>query len=145
MSVAGEPVKLRLIGSDGFTLLEMLVIIAILSLIAGVIFPSVDRAMRRQAFVEAATRFEGAVRAARAQAIRSGSVVWFALSADRHGFGSRGETDFLPENIVANLPDGPLGFFADGSATGGRIAIAEDRWSRRWYVRPSTGAIERIQ
>lgn len=130
---------------NGFTLFEALVILAILSLLAGIAFPAVEKAMRRQIFMEAALRFEHALHAARGQALRKGGPVRFAISGDRRQFGYRGALGSLPDGVVAEAPDGAVDFFADGTTSGGRLALAAAGWRRGWRVQPATGAIERVQ
>lgn len=127
---------------SGFTLLEVLVILAILSLIAGIAFPTVEKAMRRQSFVEAAARFEASLHAARAEAIRGDARVRFAVSADRRDFGFRGSVDRLPDGLVADASQGAIDFYGDGSATGGIASITGSKLQRRWQVRAATGTIE---
>ncbi len=78
MSVVGNNAVPRLGFELGFTLIELLVIIGVLSLIAGICFPALDKAIRKQTFIEAASRFEQSLHAARAEAIRAGGVVRWA-------------------------------------------------------------------
>ena len=145
MSAAGNRGQRPWHIDSGFTLLEMLVIVAILSLVTGIIFPSLDRAMRRQDFANSCARLELALRTARAVAIRSDVPVRFKVSADGHGFSYGAVSERLPDTTKLTGPDRDIAFFADGSAMGGTIAIADRGLMRRWSVRPSTGAIGRVR
>lgn len=119
--------------------------LAILSLLAGIAFPAVEKAMRRGAFIEAAARFEALLHGARATAIRMGKPTRFDVSTDHRSFGYRGLPDRLPETMAARATDGPIGFFPDGTSTGGRLEITEPGETRRWVVHPATGSIERTR
>lgn len=114
----------------GFTLLEMLVVLAILGLIAGLAFPAVERAQRRQAFLAAAAQVELAVRQARVEAMRRGTI----------------ETAVMP----AALPSGArletsrregLRFYRDGTANGAAIRITDGVHRFRLTVDPDTGRV----
>lgn len=144
MSATGDLGNRQNPNTSGFTLLEMLVVLAILSLIAGIIFPSVEKAMRRQTFVESAKRVELGLRAARALAIRSGAPVRFTVSRDRHALSYGEVTERLPDTTTVTLTSREITFFADGSAVGGVVAIADRTRSLQLSVRTAVGAIERI-
>lgn len=131
--------------NEGFTLFEVLVTLAIAALLAGIAFPAMDKAMRRQGFLDAATRFEVALYAARAQALRGGVTVRFAISADRSEFGYRGAVDRLPKDMLASAPGGAIAFFADGTASDGTLSVVSAGLSRGWRIGPATGAIERVR
>lgn len=145
MSEAGDLADARSRCERGFTLFEVLVIIAILSLIAGIAFPAVERAMRKQAFIEAAIRFEVALHAARADALQRGRMVRFSISPDHRSYSFNGSFEHLPDPVVADSPQGSVAFFGDGTSDGGRIGLADSQWERRWIVQRTTGAIERVQ
>src|ERR1700741_3062673 len=53
----------------GFTLIEMLVVLAILGLVAAIGYPAVDRALAGRHFAQAVASVEGQLHAARASAI----------------------------------------------------------------------------
>ena len=116
MSATGE--------HDGFTLLEVLVVIAIMALIGGLAFPRIDRMIAGARFNSARSTVAAAAQAARAEAVRTDATVALIASSDGHALLVNGRT-------VASLPDevsvasaGPARFFGDGSATGGTIRLA---------------------
>ncbi|MGI9375008.1 MAG: pilus assembly FimT family protein [Tsuneonella suprasediminis] len=145
MSGAGDATVRPLRAQAGFTLIEALVVLAILALAAGVAFPSVEAAQHYQAFSDGATRFEAALRGARAQALRQGVSVHFTLSTDRRAFSTGDVRDSLPHGVVGSVPNGAITFYPDGTATGGEVAVGDQMRARRWRVRATTGLIERVQ
>ncbi|WP_246426084.1 GspH/FimT family pseudopilin [Sphingomonas kyeonggiensis] len=132
-------------GTCGFTLVEVLVILAILALMAGIVFPSVEKAMRRQGFIEAAKRVELGLRTARAAAVTSGEPVRFAAAFDGQGFRFADRDDRLPEGVTIAMPGRGIRFFADGSATGGDIEISDGQLRRRIAIGKVLGTIEARQ
>jgi general secretion pathway protein H len=130
-------------GIRGFTLIEMLVILGILALIGGLLFPSMDKAVRSQTLAASASRLELALRGARADAIRTGHTVRFAATGDGRGFGVGGAIDRLAGSARVTAPDGGITFYADGSTNGGRVTLTDGRFVRRLDVRAPTGAVEK--
>lgn len=144
MWAVGEKGAARRQSEAGFTLLEALVVLAILGLATGISFPAVGAAMRYQDFLDGATRFEAALRNARADAMRRGVSVRFAVSSDQREFAAGPVTDRLPERLRATPRAGGVTFYPDGTASGGEVAVEDGVRTRRWRVRPTTGLIERI-
>lgn len=140
---AGETRAARPHPEAGFTLLEALVILAIMGLAAGISFPAVSAAFRYQDFLDGATRFEAALRSARAEAMRRGVSVRFSVSSDQRGFAAGAVTDRLPERLRGTPRAGGITFYPDGTASGGELAVEDGVRQRRWRVRPTTGLIER--
>lgn len=134
MSAAGEP--------HGFTLIEMLVAMAIMALIAAIGFPAIERMLARQTFETTARGLEVALRAGRADAVRRDLPVPVAITPDRRGYrvGSRPPVA-LPEGAALTLPAGGITFFGDGSATGGEAALAIGAARRVLVVDAATGAV----
>ncbi|MBB4099263.1 type II secretory pathway pseudopilin PulG [Sphingomonas kyeonggiensis] len=120
-------------------------ILAILALMAGIVFPSVEKAMRRQGFIEAAKRVELGLRTARAAAVTSGEPVRFAAAFDGQGFRFADRDDRLPEGVTIAMPGRGIRFFADGSATGGDIEISDGQLRRRIAIGKVLGTIEARQ
>jgi prepilin-type N-terminal cleavage/methylation domain-containing protein len=114
----------------GFTLLELLVVVAVLGLLAGLAGYSVQAPKARAAQAEAG-RMQTLLAGARARAIQSGvasQVVWGPGAADG---ADPARTFVLPPSVEAAwrpaLP-GPSGaqairFFPDGSATPGDLEL----------------------
>lgn len=124
----------------GFTLIEMLVTLAIAGLIAGISFPAIERMIARQEFASTAAMLGLALRSARAEAVREGATVYFALSADGRSFG---DAQRLPDTMTLALPSGGIAFFEDGTSTGGTLLLTGNGASFRLEVNGATGAIGR--
>jgi general secretion pathway protein H len=100
--------------SSGFTLIEMLVVVAITALIAGIGFPAMERMTQRFAFANATEQVRLAVREARSRAVKTGVPVRLNLSTT-----AASEAN----DVRFTLPDGGMTFFGDGTATGGDIML----------------------
>jgi len=142
MSAAGEVRAAVPLPVAGFTLLEALVVLAVLALIAGIGFPRVDAAMRRFAAHEAAARVGRALHAARAAAFRRDMPVRFMILDEGRGFAVLDERDRVPADLRAEASSGSILFFPDGTSAGGTVGLngTGGRW--RWHVHPTTGMIE---
>jgi prepilin-type N-terminal cleavage/methylation domain-containing protein len=101
---------------NGFTLIEMLVTLAIAALIAGLAFPRVQNAMTAMEFRLGAGQVTEGLRAARAEAIRTGAPVTFALDGRELVIGG-GDPLALPQSVsVTAGQEGPVTFYPDGTA-----------------------------
>jgi general secretion pathway protein H len=101
---------------DGFTLIEMLVTLAIAGLIAGIAFPRVQNSMTAMEFRLGAGQVVEALRSARAEAIRTGEPVRFAVQ-DRAVMIGTGDPIALPASVsIAAGQDKPVTFYPDGTA-----------------------------
>ena len=102
--------------ADGFTLIEMLVTLAVAGLIAWVAFPRVQNSMTAMEFRMGAGQVTEGLRAARAEAIRTGAPVTLAVQGRALVIGS-GEPVALPASVsVIAGQDGPVTFYPDGTA-----------------------------
>lgn len=119
----GDPARAS--GSDGFTLLELLVVIAILALVGGLMFPRVDRILDGVRFESARSVVLAAARGARAEALRTDTMVLLDASSDGHALLSNGRVvaRFPPPLSLVGQPGGAR-FFGDGSATSGAFRLA---------------------
>lgn len=114
MSATGRPASQSRDG--GFTLIEMLVTLAVAGLIAGVAFPRVQNAMSAMEFRRGAGQVTEGLRAARAEAIRTGVPVTLAVEGRALVIGT-GDRQALPASVsVIAGQDGPVTFYPDGTA-----------------------------
>lgn len=130
---------------SGFTLIEMLVTLAIAGLIAGIAFPRVQNSMTAMEFRLGAGQVAEALRTARAQAIRTGEPVSFAIAGRDLVIGD-GTPVALPASVsITAGQDGPVAFYPDGTAEPALYRIASRGTGglreRRITVFGSTGHI----
>ena len=129
--------------SNGFTLLEMLVVIAVMGLIAAIGFPAIARGIERSEFRAASSALDLAVRQARAAGIDGGAPVPLRFRPDateRELSGDMARRSLTPLQI--DMPDGGIIFFPDGSSSGGTIALAGRSQSYRLHIDAANGAVK---
>ncbi|WP_421848471.1 type II secretion system protein [Novosphingobium sp.] len=114
----------------GFTLLEMLVVLAITGLIAGLLYPQIETARFAVRQRVAREQVAAGAEAARAMALRSGAPV--TLRADPGGAalligGARRITLDSTGLIRLTVRPQTILFYPDGSTTGGRLVLGSGR------------------
>ncbi len=116
----------------GFTLVEMLVVLAILALVMAVMPPLLAGSQGRAELDAAARELAAALRETRSLAIRDGRSASFTLDAAHRFRAGGGQARSLPPSLGLALaagdeahaaPSGAIRFFADGSSTGGRLTL----------------------
>lgn len=101
---------------NGFTLIEMLVTLAVAGLIAGIAFPRVQNSMTAMEFRMGAGQVVETLRSARAAAIRTGEPVRFAVQGRAVVIGT-GDPIALPASVnITAGQDRPVTFYPDGTA-----------------------------
>ena len=119
---------------QGMTLIEMLVVMAIMGLVTSLAFPRLDRALGHAALQQASADTIATLRAARAQAVRrqqESTVV--LLAGDRRLIAADGRSIDMPQGIsLAAEGPGFIRFRADGSATQSRFRLS--RGSKSVFV-----------
>ncbi len=137
--------------TDGFTLIEMLVVLAILGVVLGLIIgrgPMNSSGLQLRA---AAGALAQTLRAARAQAIASDQDVSVAIDPANHRFAvdggpTRRLAADLPISVLPPALRGPgpvrmIRFSPDGSATGGQIFLGTGRSRQAISVEWLTGRV----
>jgi len=136
----------------GFTLIEMLIVLAVLGAVLGVVIsrgPPRSQSLQTRA---AAGALAGLLRAARATAIARDADVNVAIDPKHHSFAGDGGVirTLDPAIDITVLPPtlpGPEGvrlirFSGDGSATGGAILIGKGHTQLRIDVEWLTGQVK---
>lgn len=117
-------------GTAGFTLIEMIIVLVVLGLVAGIV---VSRGPMRSPTVDlrsAATRVLQAMRAARSQAIATDQAEAFTITPDQNSFAvGHSAAQKLPKGVAVSLkvgtqPATTISFMPDGSSTGGVVTLA---------------------
>jgi general secretion pathway protein H len=141
-------------GAGGFSLVEMLVVLAILSLAVAWAAPALRDGSGRRALRASAGEIAAYLREARTAALLSGSDSMVALDlagrrisgswgADALALPADGEIAVLTareELVRTGAPS--FRFFADGGATGGAIRLTRNRIEERVAIDWLTGRIE---
>jgi general secretion pathway protein H len=135
MSATGRPAE------AGWTLIEMLVVIGILGLISGLVFPSLQGPLQRAQLQSARSELVTNLRMARAGAVRQGHSVAVDISADGRGYGWGQTSVVLPAGLRALSDERAVRFFGDGSSTGGELEIVGRGQSLRVVIDPVTGVV----
>jgi general secretion pathway protein H len=109
----------------GFTLIEMLVVLAILAAVLGVVAGALPRHGGGLDLTGAADGVAGALRLARARAIALGRPVQFTLAEGGHAYAVDGGLHAVPPSILLAMA-GPaaIRFGPDGDSSGGAVRVA---------------------
>lgn len=140
------------IAQQGFTLIEMLVVLTIAALIVGLALPRLTGAAEKATLRTAAHEVAAALRDTRSLAMTRGQTQAFVINtangAFRAGQAAPGQ---LPRGIQLALvtagadqesaSQGRIRFFADGSSTGGGVLLASGRTRSRVLVDWLTGRV----
>ncbi len=121
---------MRYLSNKGFTLIELIVVLIILSVASAIAVVSVGRAHEKRVFKEQALRVQGTLRHARDISLLDRIPVTFALEEEDGKFWL--EKDGAPYGRVRTLPEGfelageGIVFLPKGNSTGGFITIKKE-------------------
>ena len=129
-------------GEAGATLIEMLVVIGILGLIAGLVFPVWSSPLRRVQLYEARSALIAHLRTARADSVRSGDGVTLELSEDGRAYNWEQSRAVLPAGVTIDGEPRAITFFADGSSSGGALRLKDARRALKINIDLASGLTE---
>ncbi len=127
----------------GFTLIEALVVVAIVALISGIGYPSLRSAVRAQEFSAGQSSITLALKETRATAIRGGRPARFTVVRNGSVVSIDGE-DRVPlaeANRLISLQNRSIIFYSDGTSNGGKLTLKNDQRRAEYVIYPTTGFI----
>jgi general secretion pathway protein H len=132
--------------STGFTLIELIVVLAVAGLALAVLLPNLDAGSETIELRAAATEIRAVLRAARSTAIAANRDLLFAIDDSGRGYRLDGETHrfrsggFVARNLHVE-PPARIAFFATGGSSGGRFAIVGRRGEQAIEIDSLTGQV----
>jgi len=124
----------------GVTLLEALVVIAVMALVAALVAPNIGASLNLLSLRQSASVLQADLRVARATALRTGSKITLTPLRNGHGYDWIGGTRHLPDAIHLSM-SGPITFMADGSMVPATISIASGARHIPLSINDTTGAV----
>lgn len=135
----------------GFTLIEMLAVIVLIAIAASVTAVALHGRSRGDLQV-AAQRVAAGLRDTRTRAMATGKPQWFSVDLRAHAYTVPGrDPRDLPADATVRVESAAeagrqpglarIGYFPDGSSSGGNVTLSEDRRSARVDVDWLTGAV----
>ncbi|MBV8799969.1 MAG: prepilin-type N-terminal cleavage/methylation domain-containing protein [Alphaproteobacteria bacterium] len=124
----------------GVTLLEALVVIAVVALVAALIAPNIGASLSLLSLRQSASVMQADLRTARATAMRTNTKVVVTPLARGRGYDWIGGTRRLPGDIALKMP-GPVVFMPDGSMLPAQIALNSGTRKVAIAFNTTTGAI----
>jgi prepilin-type N-terminal cleavage/methylation domain-containing protein len=124
----------------GVTLLEALVVIAVVAMIAAIIAPNIETSLNLLSLRQSASVFQADLRVARATALRTGNKVTVKKRPDGHGYDWIGGTRQFPQAVSVSMSN-PVTFMADGSLIPATIAVASGTRRIPLVINSTTGAV----
>ncbi len=143
--------------TDGFTLLELLVVLAILGMLSALVAPAISRSLSGPDIVSTVRSLVSNLNLARSTAITRNQEVALTIDLDKHEYTITGlnNKQSLPDNIDIRMltvenelideTRAAIRFFPDGSSTGGRVTISGNNTTQAVDINWLTGQTRIIE
>ncbi len=126
----------------GFTLVEVLVVITILSIISALAAPALRRSSPQTRLKADATRMAAAMRVTRAAAMAQNRPMDFVIDPRRRSYGSPVvPLSPMDPSMVVGANSGEIRFFPSGQSTGSDIRLRLEQAEARLQVIWATGHV----
>jgi len=123
----------------GFTLLELILVLAVLAMAASITMVSIGRTSQKALIRDEASMLQGALRHARRESLLARVPVSFALDTESGSYGvfKKGESEpeeshQLPASLLISGSE-EIVFFPKGDSTGGRLTLSGPE-ERRYLI-----------
>jgi general secretion pathway protein H len=122
----------------GFTLLELIAVLVILSIAMAIATVSINRAHKQGVLKDQALRVQGTLRQARDTSLIDRIPITFVINADDGNFwleregGVHGKIRKLPQGL--EMQGEPIIFFSKGNSTGGMITVKKSEEYRGYVI-----------
>ena len=124
----------------GFTLVELLIVLAIVSLVVGLTLPFFARRGTDAALNGASLELQSVLRAARSDSIASGREIAFAGDRDGYRIDGRHHPFATSAGLSVEIRGGSrISFFPSGGSSGGRIILRGAAARREIEIEALTG------
>ena len=142
MTCARKPEKI--LGRRGFSLLELIMVLAVLGIMAGVVAPATGRFLDKLSFRKQTAALVAGTRYARLMAVGKGRPVAMRFDGQTHLLSFRGAVEETKEiklsgDVELELRPETLVFYPDGLATPGRMLARSGSRSQEFRIDPLTG------
>lgn len=140
-------------GPKGFTLLEMLIVLAISTLMLGFIAPNLYKVIAGTDLSSTTKELAVALRQARLKAVTTSRPVSLVLDVDKHTYRLSTQTAVLSlantlelslltgKSFLEGQQKGAIFFYPDGSSSGGRITLKLEHRSQQIDISWLTGGV----
>lgn len=126
---------------NGFTLLEMLVVLAIAALASGLVFPQLDRGLRLLSLRQTSVALRADLGRTRADAILWGRPQSLSIDPAGEVYYAKGRPHPAPRGVGISASSSALVFFADGSSLGGEVVVKTKGVATALHIDPVSGGI----
>lgn len=134
----------KILGRRGFSLLELIMVLAVLGIMAGVVAPATGRFLDKLSFRKQTAALVAGTRYARLMAVGKGRPVAMRFDGQTHLLSFRGAVEETKEiklsgDVELELRPATLVFYPDGLATPGRMLARSGSRSQEFRIDPLTG------
>ncbi|MHB8149729.1 MAG: GspH/FimT family pseudopilin [Desulfobulbia bacterium] len=134
----------KILGRRGFSLLELIMVLAVLGIMAGVVAPATGRFLDKLSFRKQTAALVAGTRYARLMAVGKGRPVAMRFDGQAHLLSFRGAVEETKEielsgEVELELRPATLVFYPDGLATPGRMLVRNGSRSQEFRIDPLTG------